>query len=212
MADPNKSPEKLWKAVSDNSEIFKKLSQHPEFTSKLHDVIAKFTEATLNSMEVARPEIDKVNDKISEIITKVGNKSASTVEMVVHNMMTGIFKAIPVVGTIIAALDAGDRVAEGLMTKFGDTAGHAAGGVMPYLNLLNSVSHKSMDAVLDLQKSLGSVMNEVSHSVKSPPISSTKKHSGGRGRIMSHKLNRNRKKLKKHVIESMGLLNDIDYV
>jgi len=193
MADPDKSPDKLWKSVSDNSEIFKKLSQHPEFTSKFHDLIVKFTEAILNSMEVARPEIDKVTNKISEIITNVGNKSAATVEMSVHNIMTGIFKAIPLVGTIIAALDAGDRFAAKLMTKFGDKAAGLAGGLAPYLNLLNSVAQNSVNSVLELQKSLGSTINTVTQQVKS---GNTKKLSGGRGRVRG-RMKTNRATIKK---------------
>ena len=185
MADPNKSPDKLWNSVSNNAELFKKLSQHPEFTSKFHDLIVKFTEAILTSMEVARPEIDKVSNKISEIITSIGNKSASTVEASVHNIMTGIFKAIPIVGTIIAALDAGDRFAKGLMTKFGDKAGLVAGGVMPYLNILNSVAQKSISEVESLQKSLAPIIDKVSKSVKEDSLKSdriTHKISGGRRR------------------------------
>ena len=178
MADPNKTPDKLWKSVSDNSEIFKKLSQHPEFTSKFHDLIVKFTEAILNAMKIATPEIEKVSNKISEIITNIGNKGAATVEMSVHTIMTGIFKAIPLVGTIIAALDAGDRFAAKLITKIGDKAALVAGGWMPYINLLNSVSQQSINSVLELQKILGPTIEKVTNSVKSNRL--TRKFSGGR--------------------------------
>ena len=102
LQDPKNTPEKLWEAVSNNSEFFKKLSKDPEFQSKFLELISKFTESVLNSIDVAQPEIDKIKVKLVDIVTNLTNKTGATVA----NVFVGAFKVIPFLGNAIAIADA----------------------------------------------------------------------------------------------------------
>ena len=186
MQDPKNTPEKLWEAVSNNSDFFKKLSKDPEFQSKFLELISKFTESVLNSIDVAQPEIDKIKVKLVDIVTNLTNKTGATVT----NVFVGAFKAIPFLGSAMAIADALSNTGAKMVQKVINSVGGPAATAAAAECVTESKVEKIKQGVEKFTQDIAGTMDRISNENPSNENPSIK---GGRGRTISK-----RRAIRKH--------------
>ncbi len=189
MQDPKNTPEKLWEAVSNNSEFFNKLSKDPEFQSKFLELIAKFTESILNSIDVAQPEIDKIKARLVEIVTNLTNKTGATVA----NVIIGALKAIPFLGNAMAIADALSNTGTKMIQKIINSLDGPAAAAAAADCVIESKVTNIANGIAKFKDNITGPIDRISNTLSKSTGGNNNKISGGRGRIIGTK-----RKLKKH--------------
>ena len=165
LKDPKNTPKQLWEAVSNNSEIFKKLSEDPEFKAKFHDLISTFTLSALNTIDIAQPELDKIKIKLVEIVTNLTNKTGATFA----NVILGVVKVIPILGNAISIADSlsnsGTKMVQKIINSSDDPAATAAA-----VDCLAEGNIKKIKKEVEkFEHNIGSIIARVSSNTRESP-------------------------------------------
>jgi len=173
--DPNMDSDKLWASINATGDMYKKISMDPEFKEKFSAAMLKFSETLLSGMNVARPQIDMVTSKLTDIIKNAAEKGSDALQFSLRGIMNGILLAIPGVGTVLSIILAGENVAKALIGKCGDVAAKGAGKIMPVADLINKVVVNSTNELKCIGDSMSGVIQKYT-----PKMQGVNKQSGGR--------------------------------
>ena len=137
--------------------------------------MVKFSDVVLSAMNVARPQIDMVTSKLTDIIKNVAEKGSDALQLSLRGIMNGILLAIPGVGTVLSIILAGENVAKSLVTKCADVTAKGAGKIMPIADLMNKVVVNSQREIECIGNTMSGVLGK--YASKMPGAS---KQTGGK--------------------------------
>ncbi len=113
----------------------------------------------LATLDIAQPEIDRINKKIKDIIEGMGDNIGKSVIHSLINVAKAIVSNIPVVGGIVSALSSADELGQEILKFCEPPIVKGAGIVVPIINGINKQIDKIECEGNKLVKKLEPILN-----------------------------------------------------
>ena len=115
LADPNMNPDKLLADMLKNSAAFKKIVDTPNFQAIFNKWLQEYAAALDKTIELGRPVINKVTDKLTGIVTTTSNRIGDALTKSLTNIITSALKSIPFVGIFVNIASLASKIADQIM-------------------------------------------------------------------------------------------------
>ena len=116
LSDPNMKPDKLMDDMLKNSASFQRLVDRPAFKGIFDKWIGNYAEALDKAIELARPKLDKVTNKLTGIVDQTGKKIGESFTGSLVNIIGAALKSIPGVGVIFNVATLAKQLAAKIIT------------------------------------------------------------------------------------------------
>ena len=138
LADPNMDSKKLFEKMMKTSGRYSDAVKEAKFQGLFKEWISNYISALLKTLEIAQPEIDRINAKIKEIISGMGSNVGESVSEALLNVIKSVISTIPIVGGILQAILAADQLGQQIIKGCTPPIAKGAGIVMPIVNGVNT--------------------------------------------------------------------------
>ena len=159
LADPNMDSKKLFEKMMRTSGRYNDAVKEAKFQGLFKEWISNYISALLKTLEIAQPEIDRINAKIKEIITGMGSNIGKSISHSLLNIIKGIVFNIPVVGGIVSVILSADELGQEIIKTCTPPITKGAGIIMPIVNGINNQINKTKCAGEDLINKLQPIIN-----------------------------------------------------
>jgi hypothetical protein len=102
LADPNMNPDKILQDILNTSDSYKKIVDSPAFKKMFEEWIQNYAKVLDKTIELGRPKIDGVTNKLTGIIDETSAKVGNALTNSLMNVITGALKAVPGVGAVVS--------------------------------------------------------------------------------------------------------------
>ena len=159
LADPNMDSKKLLDKMMRTSTRYKDAVKEAEFQGIFKEWMSNYINALLATLDIAQPEIDRINKKIKDIIEGMGDNIGKSVIHSLINVAKAIVSNIPVVGGIVSALSSADELGQEILKFCEPPIVKGAGIVVPIINGINKQIDKIECEGNKLVKKLEPILN-----------------------------------------------------
>ena len=159
LADPNMDSKKLFEKMMRTSGRYNDAVKEAKFQGLFKEWISNYISALLKTLDIAQPEIDRINAKIKEIITGMGSNIGKSISHSLLNIIKGIVFNIPVVGGIVSVILSADELGQEIIKTCTPPITKGAGILTTAVNGINNQINKTKCAVEDLTNKLQPIIN-----------------------------------------------------
>jgi len=202
LADPNIKSGELLNKMMRTSKRYKDAAQEAEFRNIFGEWFKNYIDALLKTLEIAQPEVDRINGKLSEIIEGMGDNIGKSITHSLVNIISAIVSNIPVVGGVVSALLSADELGQELIRGCAPIvkgAGMMAGVVDGVATQINKTKCK----LNDLGKKIEPILSKIAPSQAGGSVRSKKR----RERELNHTTRRIRNMLSRFKCKKNGKTN-----
>lgn len=189
LADPNMDSKKLFEKMMRTSQRYSDAVKEAEFQGLFKEWISNYISALLKTLDIAQPEIDRINAKIKEIITGMGSNIGKSISHSLLNIIKGIVFNIPVVGGIVSVILSADELGQEIIKGCTPPITKGAGIMSNLVNGINNQINKTECAVEDLTNKLQPILNAAA-------VSGQKGGKAGKDKNTRKKINNSTKRLR----------------
>jgi len=159
LADPNMDSTKLFAKMMKTSERYSDAVKEAQFQGVFKKWITNYVSALLNTLDIAQPEIDRVNKKLKDIIQGVGSNIGKSITHALVNIIKAIVSNIPVVGGIVSVLTSADEMGQEIIKTCTPPLVTGAGTAAEFINGVNAQLDKTKCAFDSLGRMIGPILN-----------------------------------------------------
>jgi len=158
LADPNIKSGELLDKMMRTSKRYKDAAGEAKFRNIFGEWMKNYVDALLKTLDIAQPEIDRINAKLNSIIEGMGENIGESISHALVNVISAIVSNIPVVGGIVSALLSADELGQEIIkgcapiAKGAGMLGNVADGVINQAN-------KTTCKISELGKKLEPILN-----------------------------------------------------
>ena len=163
LADPNIKSGELLDKMMRTSKRYKDAVEQAKFRNVFEEWIKNYVDALLKTLDIAQPEIDKINEKLKEIIEGLGDNIGESISHALVNVISGIVSNIPVVGGIVSALLSADELGQEIIKGCAPIA-KGAGSMMNIVDSVNEQISKTQCNINELGEKIKPIFNNDSSS------------------------------------------------
>jgi len=171
LADPNIKSGELLDKMMRTSKRYKDAVEQAEFKNIFEEWMKNYVDALLKTLDIAQPEIDRINKRLSSIIEGMGENIGESISHALVNVISAIVSNIPVVGGIVKVILSADELGQELIDGCRPLT-KAAGSMATVVDGVNKQISKTQCNINELSKKLEPVLN----------IGSSQAGGGGGGR------------------------------
>jgi hypothetical protein len=184
LSDPEVTSGELLDKMMRNSKMYKDVVKEAELRDVFKDWMKNYTDALLETLDIAKPEIDRINNEISNIIEGMGDNVGKSLSHSLVNVGRSIVSNIPIVGGIVSAVLSADELGQEILNACRPPVAKGAGIIMPVVNGVNKQVDKTKCQVNELAKKIEPIMKKIESA--SSPTTSTQQGGGGRGKTVKN--------------------------
>ena len=143
LADPNMDSKKLLDKMMRTSTRYKDAVKEAEFQGIFKEWMSNYINALLTTLDIAQPEIDRINKKIKDIIEGMGDNVGESISHALVNVIKAVVSNIPGVGGIVSALTSADQLGQEILKLCEPPIVKGAGIVLPVVNGVHNQIEKT---------------------------------------------------------------------
>ena len=137
LADPNMTSKKLFDSMLKTSEKYKEVVFDSEFKQVFTEWINNYVTALLTTLDIAQPEIDRMNHKLNEIIETTGDNIGKSLIHALVNVARSAAANVPVVGGIVSLVLSADQIGKEIIDLCAPQISKGAGILFPAIDGIN---------------------------------------------------------------------------
>jgi hypothetical protein len=161
LADPNIKSGELLDKMMRTSKRYKDAIKDAETRNIFKDWMKNYTDALLETLDVAKPEVDRINKELNTIIEGMGNNIGESLSHALVNVVQSAVANIPVVGGIVSAVLSADQLGQEIINACKPPIAKGAGIIMPVVNGVNKQFDKAKCQLNDLAKKFEPIMKKL---------------------------------------------------
>jgi hypothetical protein len=161
LADPKIKSGELLDKMMRTSKRYKDAIKDAEIRNIFKDWMKNYTDALLETLDVAKPEVDRINKEINNIIEGMGDNIGESLSHALVNVAQSAVANVPVVGGIVSAVLSADQLGQEIINACKPPIAKGAGIVMPVVNGINKQIDKTKCQMNDLAKKFEPVMKKL---------------------------------------------------
>jgi hypothetical protein len=161
LADPKIKSGELLDKMMRTSKRYKDAIKDAEMRNIFKDWMKNYTDALLETLDVAKPEVDRINTELRNIIEGMGDNVGESLSHALVNVVKSALANIPVVGGIVSAVAAADELGQEIINACKPPIAKGAGIVMPVVNGVNKQIDKAKCQLNDLAKKIEPIMKKL---------------------------------------------------
>jgi len=158
LADPNIKSGELLDKMMRTSKRYKDAVEQAEFKNIFEEWMKNYVDALLKTLDIAQPEIDRINKRLSSIIEGMGENIGESISHALVNVISAIVSNIPVVGGIVKVILSADELGQELIDGCRPLA-KAAGSMATVVDGVINQANKTTCKISELGKKLEPVLN-----------------------------------------------------
>jgi len=158
LADPNIKSGELLDKMMRTSKRYKDAVEQAEFKNIFEEWMKNYVDALLKTLDIAQPEIDRINKRLSSIIEGMGENIGESISHALVNVISAIVSNIPGVGGIVKVILSADELGQELIDGCRPLA-KAAGSMATVVDGVNKQISKTQCNIDELSKKLEPVLN-----------------------------------------------------
>jgi len=170
LADPKIKSGELLDKMMRTSKRYKDAIKDAQTRDVFKDWMKNYTDALLETLDVAKPEVDRINKELNNIIEGMGDNIGESLSHALVNVVQSAVANVPIVGGIVSAVLSADELGQEIINACKPPIAKGAGIVMPVVNGINKQIDKTKCQLDDLAKLFEPVMKKLD-----------KQEGGGRG-------------------------------
>jgi hypothetical protein len=143
LADPNMDSKRLLDKMMRTSTRYKDAVKEAEFQGIFKEWMSNYINALLTTLDIAQPEIDRINKKIKDIIEGMGDNIGESISHSLVNVIKAVVSNIPGVGGIVSALTSADQLGQEILKLCEPPIVKGAGIVLPVVNGVHNQIEKT---------------------------------------------------------------------
>jgi chaperonin cofactor prefoldin len=160
LADPKMSKKFLFDKIALQSRKYRDALADAEFRGVFKIWLAEYANTLMETLKIAQPEIDRVNDEIKNIIEDMGDNIGNSLGHALTNVITSVVSALPGVGGVIGAIKSADQLGQDLI-KGCEPLSQGAGIIMEGVNTLNKEKSRLECEVNKFEKKVEPIMKRI---------------------------------------------------
>jgi hypothetical protein len=137
LADPNMSSQKLLNRLLKTSQKYKSVIYDSEFRTVFKEWVNNYVTALMTTLEIAQPAIDRVNQKMKEIIEATGDNIGKTLIHALVNVVRSAASNVPVVGGVVSLVLSADQMGKEIIDLCAPQLIKGAGILFPAIDGIN---------------------------------------------------------------------------
>jgi hypothetical protein len=161
LADPKIKSGELLDKMMRTSKRYKDAIKDAQTRDIFKDWMKNYTDALLETLDVAKPEVDRINKEINNIIEGMGDNIGESLSHALVNVVQSAVANVPVVGGIVSAVLSADQLGQEIINACKPPIAKGAGIVMPVVNGINKQIDKTKCQLNDLAKKFEPVMKKL---------------------------------------------------
>jgi hypothetical protein len=161
LADPKIKSGELLDKMMRTSKRYKDAIKDAETRDVFKDWMKNYTDALLETLDVAKPEVDRINKELNNIIEGMGDNIGESLSHALVNVVQSAVANVPVVGGIVSAVLSADQLGQEIINACKPPIAKGAGIVMPVVNGINKQIDKTKCQLDDLAKLFEPVMKKL---------------------------------------------------
>lgn len=138
LADPSMDSKKLLDKMMRTSTRYKDAVKEAEFQGIFKEWMSNYVNSLLTTLDIAQPEIDRINNKLKEIIEGMGDNVGKSISHSLVNVIKAVVSNIPVVGGVVSVLTSADQLGQEILKLCEPPIVKGAGIVLPVVNGINN--------------------------------------------------------------------------
>ena len=158
LADPEIKSGELLAKMMRTSKRYKDAIKEAEFQGIFKDWIKNYTDALLETLDIAKPEIDRINTELNNIIEGMGDNIGESLSHALVNVVRSVVSNIPLVGGIVSAVMSADQLGQEIINACKPPVAKGAGIIMPIVNGVNKQVDKTKCQIDKLVKKIEPLM------------------------------------------------------
>ena len=158
LADPNIKSGELLDKMMRTSKRYKDAVQEAEFKNIFEEWMKNYVDALLKTLDIAQPEIDRINQRLNSIIEGMGDNIGESISHALVNVISAVVSNIPGVGGIVKVILSADELGQELIDGCRPLA-KAAGSMANVVDGVNKQISKTQCNINELSKKLEPVLN-----------------------------------------------------
>lgn len=162
LADPNMDSKKLLDKMMRTSTRYKDAVKEAEFQGIFKEWMSNYINALLTTLDIAQPEIDRINKKLKDIIEGMGDNIGESISHSLVNVIKAIVSNIPGVGGIVSTLTSADQLGQEILKLCEPPIVKGAGIVLPVVNGVHKQIEKTKCQVNKLASKVEPIFNKFS--------------------------------------------------
>jgi hypothetical protein len=137
LSNPQMTAKILFDKLILRSKLYKLALEDAEIRGVLKIFITEYVNNLLLTLQIAQPDIDRVNAKIKSIIEGVGDNIGESLGHALVNVIASVLGALPVVGGVVSAIKGADQLGQEILNTCKPPITKGAGILMPMINGFN---------------------------------------------------------------------------
>ena len=158
LADPNIKSGELLDKMMRTSKRYKDAVAQAEFKNIFEEWMKNYVDALLKTLDIAQPEIDRINQRLNSIIEGMGDNIGESISHALVNVISAVVSNIPGVGGIVKVILSADELGQELIDGCRPLA-KAAGSMANVVDGVNKQISKTQCNINELSKKLEPVLN-----------------------------------------------------
>ena len=167
LASPEITSGELLDKIMKNSKMYKDLVKEAEIRDIFKDWMKNYTDALLETLDIAKPEIDRINTEINTIIEGMGDNVGESLSHALVNVVRSAVSNLPVVGGIVSAILSADKLGEEILNACRPPIAKGAGAILPIVNGVNKQVDKTKCQINDLVKKIEPIIKKMENKMNS---------------------------------------------
>ena len=167
LADPAIKSGELLAKMMRTSKRYKDAIKEAELQDIFKDWIKNYTDALLETLDIAKPEIDRINTELKNIIEGMGDNIGESLSHALVNVVRSVVSNIPIVGGIVSAVMSADELGQEIINACKPPVAKGAGIIMPIVNGVNKQVDKTKCQVDKLVKKIEPLMLKLENKANS---------------------------------------------
>jgi hypothetical protein len=160
LGDPNMDSKKLFDKMMRTSKRYKNAVEEAEFRGVFKEWIGNYIDALLKTIDIAQPDIDRINHKLKEIIEGMGSNIGASISHALVNVIKSVLANVPVVGGITSAITSVDQLAQEIIKTCRPPIVDGAGIILPVVNGLKKEKCKLESELNKLAKKIEPIIHQ----------------------------------------------------
>ena len=162
LADPNMNPDKLLADMLKNSAAFKKIVDTPNFQAIFNKWLQEYAAALDKTIELGRPTINKVTDKLTGIVTDTSNRIGDALTKSLTNIITSALRSIPFLGAAVNIVALASKIADQIMAICEPILSKGGFVAATAINAADIQVNEAKCKVNELKKKIDPLLNSIS--------------------------------------------------
>lgn len=160
LADPNIKSDELLDKMIRISKRYKDVVQQAEFRHVFGEWMKNYVDALLKTLDIAQPEIDRINQRLKDIIEGMGDNIGKSITHSLVNVISAIVSNIPVVGGVWSVLLSADELGQEIINGCRPLT-KAAGSTAYVIDGVNNQIGKTKCKVNELAKKIEPILSKM---------------------------------------------------